>query len=221
MQTPSQTPSEDPSLRFEAHLAAEARGARKRDRTRAELCIAACRFLDGNPLSALTVVDVCKAAGVAHGTFYLHFSDRTALVADLLSGFVDFIQNAMRASGRLGHGDQVRNATRAYYLLFEQNPGLMKCLVNHLSDFPEAQAAFQRLNREWVATVVSALRRKRPDLPLSDAELTRRAYALGGMVDQYLSALLLVRDPALVAVSGGPEAVIETLTTLWNRGFEP
>jgi AcrR family transcriptional regulator len=211
-------PATVPDLRFDAHLGAD--DGPRAERTRARLCIAACRFLDDNPLGALTVAEVCKAAGVAHGTFYLYFADRHALVGDVLSGFVDFVQQVLRASGRLGQGDRVRNATWAYYHLFAENPGLMKCLLHHMDDFPEAQSAFQRLNREWVAAVVAARRRRQPALLVGDEELTRRAHALGGMVDQYLANLLLRRDPDLAAVSTDPEAVIDTLTTLWTRGFE-
>lgn len=207
-------------FRFDAHIAAAADGARRSERTRARLRIAACRFLDGRPPGALTVADICKAAGVAHGTFYLYFADRNALLADLLAEFVDFVQQTMLTFGRAGRSDPVRGATLAYYRLFEQNPGLMKCLVHRLEDFPEAQQAFQRLNREWVDRVVAALRRTRPQIRADDDELTRRAYALGGMIDQYLGALLLSRDPSLAAVSPDAETVLDTLTELWNRGFE-
>ena len=56
---------------------------------------------------------------------------------------------------------------------------------------------------------------------LSDAELTRRAYALGGMTDQYFSSLYLSNEPGLVDVSTDRAAVIATLTTIWERGLQP
>jgi hypothetical protein len=49
----------------------------------------------------------------------------------------------------------------------------------------------------------------------------RRAYALGGMVDQYLSSLLLSRDPTLIALSSDREATLETLSLIWERGMMP
>lgn len=57
-----------------------------------------------------------------------------------------------------------------------------------------------------------------PALPRE--ELLRRAYALGGMVDQYLTALHLTRDPALIAVSANREAMIDTLTSIWTKGMD-
>lgn len=55
--------------------------------------------------------------------------------------------------------------------------------------------------------------------PLEQEELLRRAYALGGMVDQYLTALYVMEDPWIHEVSQDPEAVIDTLTTLWKKGL--
>jgi uncharacterized protein YgfB (UPF0149 family) len=49
----------------------------------------------------------------------------------------------------------------------------------------------------------------------------RRAYALGGMVDQYLSGLYLSRDDGIVAISGDAAAVVDTLTMIWQKGMQP
>ena len=54
---------------------------------------------------------------------------------------------------------------------------------------------------------------------MSHDELMRRAYALGGMVDQYLTALFLSQDRTLASVSKDPEAVIDTLSFIWQRGL--
>ena len=52
-------------------------------------------------------------------------------------------------------------------------------------------------------------------------ELLRRAYALGGMVDQYLIALLFSSDGTLAAISRDRSAVVDTLSLIWERGMEP
>ena len=48
----------------------------------------------------------------------------------------------------------------------------------------------------------------------------RRAYALGGMVDQYLTALFVTDDPWISSISQDPEAVIATLTDIWTKGTQ-
>lgn len=207
---------------FGQALLADSAGLRKRDRTRAAIQNAACALLDRMSLASLTVGQICGEAGIAHGTFYLYYADRQALVGDLLLRFVDFVQRVMRRAPPAENGDMVRAAMAAYYQLFEQNPGLMRCLVNHMVDFPAAKAAFQKLNREWAATVVASMERKLMQAGRSGAvgpdELSRRAFALGGMVDQYLAALFLNDDRAIAAVSTDREAVIDTLSHIWQQG---
>lgn len=224
-------PRTDPPVRFSyaGVLAAEARGAAKGARTAQKIRIAACTLLERAVPGALTIADICREAGIAAGTFYLHFADQARLLDDLLLGFTRFLQTEMIGAGRASPREPVRAATEAYCRLFEENRGLMKCLIHHLDSFPAARDAFHRLNREWIDTVAAAARRRMRRASggegggdtLPEDELRRRIHALGGMTDQYLSSLLLSREPGLVAVSGDRAATIATLTTIWERGLRP
>lgn len=200
---------------YAAHLIRQAEGQAKGRRTEAQIAAAACVLLDRVEPPDLQIAAICKAAEVSTGTFYIYFRDRSALLDRLLGGFVGFLQERMRAAS--GAGDPTAGATEVYFNLFRANPGLMRCLIHAGAAFPEARAAFQRLNREWIETVVTAAVR-RPGAPPPD-ELARRAYALGGMVDMYLSALFLTQDEGLAAVSQDPQAVLNTLTHIWKRGL--
>ena len=208
---------------YAERLASDSEGRPKGERTRAQIQIVACRLLEGNRPQDLTISSICEAAGVSNGTFYIYFPDRHALLDALLTGFVDFLQASMRAASANRPDETIGAATRAYFELFSQNRGLMRCLVHHLDGFPEAQTAFHRLNRDWIETVVASVERKMQrdgrDGAISRPELLRRVYALGGMVDQYLSNLLLSKDPNLAAVSEDREAVLATLTLIWERGM--
>ncbi|MCR8547891.1 TetR/AcrR family transcriptional regulator [Salipiger sp. P9] len=224
--TPDSQPDrpDAPLYSYPAILVAEARQGSKGARTRARIAAAACALLDETAPQDLTIAAICQRAEVSQGTFYIYFPDRIVLIQDLLLGFVAVIQRAMRAAGHSQPDDTIRAATRAYCALFRRNRGLMRCLVHHLDSFPEAREAFHRLNRDWLETVVASVERRRlrsgagPAVPHD--ELMRRAYALGGMVDQYLSGLLLSRDPALMAISEDADAVLNTLTLIWKRGME-
>lgn len=226
---PSASVSASPSpsgLRFADHIAASAAKGRKSERTQARLQAAACRLLETASPSELKVADICGEAGVAHGTFYVYFRDVRHMLGDTLTAFVGFMQSVMRGAARGGDGaERARRSTAAYVALFEQNAGLMRCLVSRRDDLPEAAAAFQRLNREWTETVVEARLRRlvhedRVDT-ITRQELLRRAYALGGMVDQYLITLLFGGDGTLAAVSRDRDAVVDTLSVIWERGMEP
>lgn len=221
----SADPSKPPDLCYGHALSIAASGQGRGARTRAAILAAAGALLETRPPAELTIAAICEGAGVAHGTFYIHFADRRALTDTLLEGFVVFLQQGMRAATReAGAAEATRAATSAYVALFAANAGLMRCLVHHLDAFPGAQAAFQRLNADWVAAVVRATERRAMRAgraaPARD-ELTRRAYALGGMVDQYLAGLILSRDPGIAAVSMDRDAVIATLCLIWQRGMDP
>lgn len=213
------------SADFALRIAAQGDGARKRDRTRAALHLAGCRLLARQNLSDLKVADICREAGVAHGTFYLYFADRHDFLGDLLMKFVAFVQEVMLHASKTGTSNPERAATAAYLRLFEANPGLMNGLMNHLDAFPECRDAFQKLNREWAERVVQSVERRGSADPGGETvprdELLRRAYALGAMVDQYLAALILDKDKTLTALSRDREAVIDTLSHIWKRGMLP
>ncbi|MCC5992713.1 MAG: TetR/AcrR family transcriptional regulator [Rhodobacteraceae bacterium] len=210
-----------PETDFAAVLRLEADGKRKSDRTRAGLMAATCELLSNASPDALRVSDICAKAGVAHGTFYVYFSDIRALLDALLQSFVAHVQHAMHAVGKAQPGDRVRATNALYVALFERNPGLMRCLVSSFDSFPEAAARFQALNHAWAKTVAEAAGRRlaRSGQSVPKDELLRRAHALGGMVDQYLVTLHFNRDAALADLSRDREEVIDTLTFIWNRGL--
>jgi AcrR family transcriptional regulator len=206
-------------------LAARSSAETKGQRTAQQIRIAACTLLQTEAVPDLTVAAICKAAGVANGTFYLYFPDQTRLLNDLLLGFARFLQAGMIRASHAAPDQSIRAATRAYGQLFERNRGLMKCLVHHLDEFAPAREVFHRLNRDWIDTVVASTQRRlvregRGEA-ISEAELRRRAHALGGMTDQYFSSLYLSREPGLIEVSHDHEAVIDTLSTIWERGLQP
>lgn len=210
-----------PETAFPAALQFDAAGKRKSDRTRASLLAATCALLSGTSPDALRVSDICARAGVAHGTFYSYFPDVRTLLDVLLQAFVAHVQQAMELAGKSHPRDRVRATTAIYVELFEHNPGLMRCLVSSFDSFPEAATRFQALNRAWAETVAEAAGRRlaRSGQSVPKEELLRRAHALGGMVDQYLVALHFNRDPALAELSRDRDAVVDTLTFIWNRGM--
>jgi len=207
---------------FSAELTAMAKASKKGEKTKIAIQVALCKCLERVSLADLTIAGICNRANVSHGTFYIYFSNRNALVADVLMRFSAFVQAKMRQAPK-GESDRpARSATSAYMRLFEQNLGLMKCLLRHLDDFPEAQTAFQNLNREWLETVVSSTEKhlQQSGHPIDHDELMRRAYALGGMIDQYLAGFLLDKDPNMEPFSQNREEIIDTLNLLWERGME-
>jgi AcrR family transcriptional regulator len=75
----------------------KSRRARKKDRTRAGIFGAALELFSERGVEAVTVEQICTAADVAKGTFFLHFSSKAALLAEwsreLASGLADRLRD--------------------------------------------------------------------------------------------------------------------------------
>ena len=71
-------------------------GAQKRAKTRAQILAAANALFAERPWDSVTVDDLVNEAGVAKGTFYVHFDDMDALAAavadDLIKSFDEMLQ---------------------------------------------------------------------------------------------------------------------------------
>lgn len=201
-------------------------GLRKGTRTELRIRWAACELLEKSSLDALKVQDICAHLEIAQGTLYQYFPDRDTLLEKLLQDFVAYLKEKMEAAAlhSTHHDESVRLANATYSRLFEQNRGLMKCLLNHYETFPKAKDILQSFNRDWIEMVVDAVKKRRrasgSGRKASDAELLRRAYALGGMVDQYLSSLYLYGDENITAVAGDIDDVVRTLTFIWTQAFK-
>ena len=85
--------------------------------------------------------------------------------------------------------------------------------------YDPARAIFSAFNQEWIEQVVRAMRRRQGAAGPTARDIRRRAYALGGMVDQYLAAIYLYEDRHVVATAGSIKEVVATLTAIWCRAF--
>ena len=84
--------------------------------TRQTLLDAGLTLAEDTALSALSIDELVREAGVAKGTFYVHFADRAEYVSALHRQFHDQLRTAIAAAvGDLPTGaDRLRRATVAY-----------------------------------------------------------------------------------------------------------
>jgi AcrR family transcriptional regulator len=221
----SRTPERvfDTSYSFRTFLSSQTEGAglRKGKRTLARIKCSTCELLERMPLSLLKIEHVCRAAGIALGTFYIYFPNRQFLLNAVLREYIEFVRERMIERSRVSKNyvESVRQTTMAYYRLFEQNRGLMKCLISHYEDFPEVSAITSEMNRSWIEINVRSMKKRLRSQghsgTIPEAELFRRCYALGGMVDQYLSYIFIVGDKNVQDISGTANDIIETLSHIW------
>ncbi|MGH8456595.1 MAG: TetR/AcrR family transcriptional regulator [Stenotrophobium sp.] len=85
--------------------------------TREKLLDAGCALVHTQAFASLRIDDIVEQAGVAKGTFYLHFPDRTAFLVDLHRRFHDEIMAAVeQATVKKTHGNAKLLAGSLAYL---------------------------------------------------------------------------------------------------------
>lgn len=191
----------------------------KGDRTRFRLKQAAARVLEEAGYNELKVADICAAAEVALGTFYVYFKDKNEIAIEVV---LDFLQHLYRQAVQVGRGqgeyEAILKTNRFFVAAYQENPGLMRCLVQLQSQLPEFQAAWRPLHHKWVEILARSIERRgnyAADMP---ANALAVAHALESMVFQFLYTLLVSRESVLERQEAADsEEIAEMLSILWYR----
>lgn len=132
------------------------RGAKRRLESRKRLLAAARKLFVARGYHATRTQDISKAAGLGHGTFYLHFKDKRAC-------FLVFVDEARteldaaviaRAQGAKNLSQLVEAALSAIYDYGEDNPGVIatamtdEAVIASGGDGAE-DTLIQRWGEEW------------------------------------------------------------------------
>lgn len=105
--------------------------ARSRAATRARLLEAGTELFAAEGLHAVTTARIADEAGVASGTFYLHFKDKQALFRDIVFAALAQLrerQERARAAVATGFGAQLRASTTELIAFAGENRSLISVL---------------------------------------------------------------------------------------------
>jgi len=130
------------------------------------LDVAQKRFIDAG-IANTSITDITRAAGVAHGTFYIHFANKDdiarLLLAELNTGFATSVTRAVRRGVAGPLETAVRRVAHAFLDYWADNRGLIAALAEHLvgglslSDVRDGvNPPMVELLREGVAALASA-----------------------------------------------------------------
>jgi AcrR family transcriptional regulator len=141
--------------------------------THDKLIDAALRLADDRPLVQISVDDIVREAGVAKGTFYVHFADRGAFLAAVNRRFHRSLFRAMAAAvGSMEPGrDRLVAGALAYLDACHEQLGVKSILIEARSE-PAVAVEAARRNAETAAAA-------RPDfavLGVSDADVSARLF---------------------------------------------
>lgn len=215
------------TLSFVAHLRkrlASDPPKQKGLRTRERLKIATATVLEEKGYHAMRVTDVSEAAGVAEGSFYVYFKDKTEAALTVLTELLeDFFRMHMERSGGESAYEAIREANRLWIDLSRANSGLTRCIFQIGDEEPDFARLSQRTNRIWHERVAASVARKhRPARP---EMILFIVYMLGAMMDELVRKLIVYPDPelasTLTALKMNDRAVADAASLVWLRILHP
>ena len=181
------------------------------------------RLLAEQPLSAVSVDDLARGAGISRPTFYFYFASKDAVLLTLLDRVVaeadaamGLAETAMREVPARPHEvprDLWRRAIAAYYDTFREHRGLTLAWAEARSTNREVRDLWATVFEGWVLRSAAAIEVERargaapPGIPARDL-----AVALNSMNERVLYATLSGDGPA-VAESD----VVGVLLEIWLR----
>jgi AcrR family transcriptional regulator len=197
---------------------------RKGERTRDKLKIAAVTVLNKLGYQRMRISDICKAAGISSGSFYIYYANKDEITIDVLTEFLNTIEETYRSGPTPKSAyEAVYQANLTYIAAARANAGLFRCALQFLDEAPAFAAHEHRVTHMHIKrTAENILRHAGDSSPDPDAILLA-AYTLGGMIDELCRRLLVYKDPHLQAVTDScaprDEEIAEFLSVLWYRAL--
>ena len=182
-------------------------------------------LLAEQPLSAVSVDDLARGAGISRPTFYFYFASKDAVLLTLLDRVVAEADAAMSAAetamDEVAAGpedvprDPWRRAISAYYDTFREHRGLTLAWAEARSTNREVRDLWATVFEGWVQRSAAAIDAERargaapPGIPARDL-----AVALNSMNERVLYATLGGDGPAVAETD-----VVGVLLEIWLRSI--
>lgn len=172
------------------------------------------RLLAIRPLSAISVDDLARGAGISRPTFYFYFPSKDAVLLTLLDRVVGEADAAMRqvfGVRATGPREGWRRAITAYYETFRAHRALTLAWAEARSTNAEVRELWAQVFASWVQQCASAIDAERarggaPDgMPSHDL-----AVALNSMNERVLYATFSGDGPGITE-----ENVVDVLLEIW------
>ncbi|HEY8383765.1 MAG TPA: TetR/AcrR family transcriptional regulator [Microvirga sp.] len=206
-------------FRFLDVLRAEAKsseGLRKTERTRARLRLAALEVLEREGWHALSVERITDALGLARGTFYRYYSDRDAIVLDVVSAFEEaLVTHAPKARRAADVYARIITFNTYYVEVFRLNADLFRAILQLRHSAPAFRSRGQQLNHQWAQRIIRSLQGQSHGA--SEPGLRVLIYAMQSMVDDLLKQVFIDRNAHLQDFADTPEDLARYLSVIWHR----
>jgi TetR/AcrR family transcriptional regulator, ethionamide resistance regulator len=176
------------------------------------------RLLAEKPLSAISVDDLARGAGISRPTFYFYFASKDAVLLSLLDRVVAEADAATRnAFGQPVGGPREgwRRAITAYYDTFRAHRSLTLAWAEARSSNAEIRALWAGVVETWVQRITAAIEAERTRGAAPDGPAARDlAVVLTSTNERVLYATFSGDGPALAETE-----VVDVLLEVWLRAI--
>ena len=176
------------------------------------------QLLSERPLSAISVDDLARGAGISRPTFYFYFASKDAVLLTLLDRVVAeadaATQDAFRGRPQ-GRRDGWRRAITAYYDTFRAHRGLTLAWAEARFTNAEVRELWARVFEGWVHRCAEAIEAERQRGAAPAGPPARDiAVALNSMNERVLYATFTGDGPAVEE-----EGAVDVLLEIWLRAI--
>lgn len=186
--------------------------------TRERLKNAAILVLERQGYRNMRLQDVAEEAGINFSLFYHYFASKAELTHEILTEFVDsFVPAETRLISRSDPFSAIYFANETMANRYANSPGLMRCLVHFDEEERKFSDIFREVTLDWHKKIAKSMHIRFPDIPADEQTLLMVAYALGGMIDNFLFERFVDRNPVLVEAFPDTSSAAHFLSIMWYR----
>lgn len=115
----------------------------------------------GNTFASLSIEQLAKEAGMARGTFYLHFKDKGELVARLMDYFLDELKNSLGtwvSNAAVAERKDVADAVRAMVGVFKKHQAIILAVRDTMPQDKNVEAIYHDMMDKIAKMAVDSVR---------------------------------------------------------------
>jgi enoyl-CoA hydratase/carnithine racemase/AcrR family transcriptional regulator len=189
----------------------------KGNRTRAVLKASARKVFGRNGYGNARISDITSEAKLSQGSFYRYFTDKEAvlneLLEDLLRDVVDFARDSWSSSDP---ARSVRSTTQKYLSFYQENADLYAMLIEVAQSDPRVRQMWieaRDVFYQRIARMISRAQSAGLADPALDAEFV--ATLLGGMTEQYAYASFVEGRPSTLSF----DEIVSQMSRIWAHAI--
>ncbi|RLA01125.1 MAG: hypothetical protein DRQ47_08520 [Gammaproteobacteria bacterium] len=193
---------------------------RKGEKTKLKLMLGTIKMLGKVTFKQLRIADICKEAKVSYGVFYHYHKDKVEVTSLLIEMFIqEFNSRFSYSEVTDDHYYNIFMANYYYIGCFKYNAGLIQVIISNHEEMPNLIDKYNELALIWHERVAKALPNDLAGLKVSEDEKLFIAYSLGGMLDELLRQINILKNPNLKAFENTKDItqITQLLSILWYR----